>query len=391
MDAFIVSKRKDRKGEKRRVQFRKNREKKTRRNDLTRDALKAADNEAGVDDLAAEERLSGKGDLTRHRTVIGVVEDENGHLIREIDESQCLDGRVITAVGLNSIVQSDDGTQYECTVRRVVRTISRDARNAVTTGDRVKFQPTGQTLPSGMEQGVIERVEPRHGVLSRESGNREHVIIANIDTAVIVASAADPPLKPNLIDRFLVSAEKGGVSAIICINKADLADPVELQPTVGLYASLGYDVVLTSAETGMGVSRLQGLLAGKQSVFTGQSGVGKSSLLNRVEPSWELQTGAVSGWSQKGTHTTRRATLLELKSGGWVADTPGIRQFDLWDVAKEEVEAYFIEFRPFVTRCHFPDCTHTHENRCGIKLGVQEQLISSSRYESYLRIFQGDD
>jgi ribosome biogenesis GTPase len=216
------------------------------------------------------------------------------------------------------------------------------------------------------------------------------VIVSNVDQALIVVSAAEPPLKPSLIDRLLISAEKGGVHAVICINKVDLVDPAGLQPIAGVYGRLGYDVVLTSATEAAGVERLRSLLKDRETVVAGQSGVGKSSLLNAVQPGLALNTAEVSRWTQKGRHTTRRAILLELEFGGWVADTPGIRQFELWDVRPEEVEGYFIEFRPFVTLCKFPDCSHTHEEGCGVKRGVEDDLISPLRYESYLRIVDGD-
>ncbi|GAB4138282.1 MAG: ribosome small subunit-dependent GTPase A [Planctomycetaceae bacterium] len=380
-----------------RVPFRKNRESRTRDNKLTREIQ-----ERGLeqDERAFSERMSGKGELTRHRTVIGVEGEESDGLIRDIDESECRSGKVIAAVGLNSLVQSDDGTRYECTTRRVVRTLARDARNAVVTGDRVLFRPLDD------EQGVIERVEPRFGTVSRWSHGREHVIVANVERAVIIASADEPPLKRNLIDRFLVSAEHGGVRPIICINKIDLVDPATLQPLVGEYARIGYDVVLTSAEPAKpwtisawrnhrtiaesGLARLKRLIQGRETVFTGQSGVGKSSLLNALQPNLQLDTGAVSAWTQKGRHTTRRAILVELDFGGWVVDTPGIRQFRLWDVAPEEVEGYFVDFRPYVSLCKFPDCTHTHETGCGVKAAVEREEISASRYESYLRILDDE-
>lgn len=373
-----------------RVEFRKNRETRARANDLTREV-----HQDGLerDDRLSSERVSGKGELSRYRTVIGVETDDAGHTVRDVDESQCLTGRVVAATGLNSLVQTEAGTRYECTVRRVVRTLTRDARNAVVTGDRVLFQPLDE------EQGVIERVEPRAGTISRWTHGREHVIVANVDVAVVVASAADPPLKRNLIDRFLVSAEVGGVKPIVCINKVDLIDPAKLQPLVGEFARIGYDVVLTSAAQPdsdgpparpaigqSGLARLRRLLAGRESVVTGQSGVGKSTLLNALQPGLQLQTGEVSDWTRKGKHTTRRAILLRLDSGGWVVDTPGIRQFKLWDVQPEDVEGYFVEFRPFVTLCKYPDCTHTHEDGCGVKRAVARQLIATGRYESYLRI-----
>lgn len=365
-----------------RVSFRKNRQKRSRSNNLTRQA-----NEQGVDDLDVHgsERLSGKGDLSRRRTIIG-TETESGDIVRDISLEGCLTGRVMSAIGLHSIVKLDDGRQLECTVRRVVRTMSREGRNAVVAGDRVVVRPEGDE-----KQAVIERVDPRHGVLSRMSRGSEHVIASNIDQVVIIASASDPQLKPSLIDRFLISAQKGETSALICINKADLVDDVALQPILGLYTRLGYPTILTSVADGRGIERLRSFLAGKASVLSGQSGVGKSSLLNLVDPELALATGEVSSWTGKGKHTTRRATMVPLTSGGWVFDTPGIRQFGLWNVQTEEVEGYFSEFRPYVARCRFPDCTHTHETGCGVKDAVDRELISEMRYESYLKILRDDD
>jgi ribosome biogenesis GTPase len=367
-----------------RVDFRKNRQTRARANKLSPDVL---DDTPEADRLVSAERISGKGDLSRRRTVIV---EEGDELQREVDVENCLCGRVVAAVGLQSLVKGEDGRRYECTVRRVVRTLSRDARNAVVTGDRVLFRPIDA------EQGVIERVDPRQGVVSRGSQRHEHIIVANVDRVVIVASANEPPLKTNLIDRFLISAGKGDVEPIVCINKVDLADPAELQPIVGLYSQLGYEVVTTCAvspngDIHPGVRRLRALLNGRQAVLAGQSGVGKSSLLNAIQPDWDLQTGEVSGWTQKGKHTTRRAILLELDGGGWVVDTPGIRQFTLWDVLPEEVEGYFVEFRPFVTLCRFPDCSHTHESDCGVKAAVHAGRISQLRYNSYLKILAGEE
>lgn len=379
------------KQKKHRVAFKKNREKRSRNNDLTREVHKQRILETGdTDALTSGERLSGKGNLTRYRTVVGVENEAGDEILREIDEENCLKGRVVAATGLNSIVQTNDGVKYECTVRRVVRTLARDARNVIVTGDRVRFLPTEQILPSGLKQGVIERVEPRGGIISRVSQNREHIIVANVDQVVIVVSSTDPPLKPHLIDRFLVSAEKGEVQAIVCINKTDLIDLAELQPILGLYARLGYRVIATSGMAGSGIPALKKMLAGKQSVFAGQSGVGKSSLLNAMQPGLNLKTAQVSDWTRKGRHTTRRAILHELEFGGWVVDTPGIRQFALWDVIPEEVEGFFIEFRPFVVYCKFPDCTHDHEAGCGVKSAVEEGYIFPSRYQSYLRILHDD-
>lgn len=360
---------------KHRVDFRKNREARPRDQNLTRELV----GDELAEDLDSSERISGKGKVARRRTIVGEVDGDQ--ILREVDESTCLRGRVMSSIGLNSIVEGPDRKKYECTIRRVLRTMARDARNAVVTGDIVLFRQEGDD-----HQGVIERVEPRRGILSRGSQQREHIIVSNVDQVVIVASAFDPPLKPGLIDRFLVSAEKGGVQSIVCINKVDLADQADLQPIAGIYGRLGYEVVLTSAETGQGIDQLRELMTDRETVLSGQSGVGKSSLLNAIQPSLRLATSNVSDWSGKGRHTTRRAVLMPLKFGGWVADTPGVRQFELWDVAPEEIEGHFIEFRPFVTRCRFPNCSHTHERDCGIKAAVDQDLISILRYDSYLRM-----
>lgn len=365
-----------------RVDFRKNRNQQARRNDLTRDHKSES---LDLDGVNKDERVSGKGSQTRRRTVLGDV-GAGDQIIRAVDESVCIPGRVLSAIGATQCtVQADDGKIYECTVRRVLRTLTRDARNAVVTGDKVLFQPKSDT------QGVIERVEPRQGILARGHQRKQHILVANITQVLIVASADDPPLKPALIDRFLVTAGKGEVQGLICINKCDLVDLVELQPIVGLYRRLGYDIVAASTRTGQGISELRTLLTNEATVIAGQSGVGKSSLLNCVQPGLKLATGDVSETSGKGTHTTRVAKLLQLDLGGWVVDTPGIRQMELWDVHPGEVEVYFVEFRPFVPLCKFPNCLHIEEEGCAVKAAVRQDLISLTRYESYLRIVSGDD
>src|SRR5205085_8566001 len=161
-------------------------------------------------------------------------------------------------------------------------------------------------------------------------------------------------------------------------------DPVAYQPLVGLYSQLGITTYLTSAETGQNVERLREQIRNRQTVFSGQSGVGKSSLLNAIQPGLGLRVREVSEVNNKGKHTTTTAELLRLESGGWVVDTPGIRQFQLWDIIPEEVEGFFPEFRPFVPLCGYPDCTHTHEDRCAIKDAVHRRLITGHRYTSYL-------
>jgi ribosome biogenesis GTPase len=177
----------------------------------------------------------------------------------------------------------------------------------------------------------------------------------------------------------------------VCINKIDLADVQSLQPLVGQYSQLGYDVVLTDAVHGRGISQLRDLLRGQETVFAGQSGVGKSSLLNLVQPGLGQAISHVSEESGKGRHTTRVTQLLRIDGGGWLVDTPGVRTFQLWDIVPAEVEGLFVEFRPFVAHCRFPDCTHSHESGCAVKQAVQLKLISPRRYDNYLRTMTGDE
>ena len=373
-----------------RTTFRKNRETKTRQTNWTREyESHRFEDEAPV----SEERISGKGALTRQRTVRGTVleeSDEPGlgiHL--EVDESVCEQGRVLAVRGLNSRVQADDGKLYECVTRRLLRTLSTDQRHVIAVGDRILFRPI-VSGDSRIREGIIERVEPRHGSLCRTSRGRRHVIVTNVDQVLVITSAAEPNLKPNLIDRLLVTCEKVKIPPVVCINKVDLIDPAGIQPLVGGYAQMGYRVLLVSAETGFGIERFKQLLSGRESVLTGQSGVGKSSLLNAVDPTLELATRTVSYDTQKGRHTTTTAQLLPLSSGGFVVDTPGIRQFALWDVIPEEVAGFFRDLRPYVSLCKFPNCTHIHEAGCAVKDAVADGRLDERRYESYCQLVLGD-
>jgi len=370
-----------------RVELRKNRSKPARPRNWTRGYR-----EHGYEEEATtgQERVRAKGDLSRKRTIIqneASAPPAAGQEVTEMpaaDVGACRPGRVLRVHGLSSVVATEDGRLYRCAVRRLLRTLVSDERNVIATGDRVWFRPAMN------DEGFIERVEPRHGLLTRASRGREHVLVANVDQVVIVMSLVEPELKPHLLDRYLVSAEQGRIAAIICLNKADLAEHAPYQHMLGYYSQLGIPTLLTSASTGLGIERLRELLPGRQTVFAGQSGVGKSSLLNAIQPGLGLRVREVSDATQKGKHTTTTAELLRLDLGGWVVDTPGIRQFQLWDVRPEEVEGFFPEFRPFVPLCAYADCTHTHEDRCGVKRAVRTALISPRRYTSYLGLLAGE-
>jgi ribosome biogenesis GTPase len=376
-----------------RVDMRKNRSKPPRQQGWTRGFQEHGFAEEAT---TPNERVRAKGDLSRRRTI--VQEEAPGPAgaapaeMPAVDSAAWQAGRVLRVHRLFSVVETEDGRQYRCAVRRLLRTLATDERNIVTTGDRVWFRlaTSGAEAAAEGHDGFIERVEPRHGLLKRASRGREQVLVANVDQVVFVVSLLEPELKPHLIDRYLCSAGQGGIRPLLCLNKVDLVGPETFQPLVGLYSQLGVPALLTSATSGAGIAALRERLRGRQTVFTGQSGVGKSSLLNAVEPGLGLRVREVSEVNQKGKHTTTGSELIRLGFGGWVVDTPGVRQFELWDTLPEEVEGYFAEFRPFVHLCAYPDCTHTHEDRCAVKRAALKRQISASRYTSYLGLFQGE-
>ena len=249
-------------------------------------------------------------------------------------------------------------------------------------GDRVKIS----LLPEG--SGVIEEVEPRTRALvrldPRPQGEYQQVLLANPDQAVFVFACAHPNPKLRMLDRFLVAAEKQQIPSLIVANKIDLVeDPAAI---FGMYETIGYPVIYTSASDGRGLEELRHRLAGRISALAGPSGVGKSSLLNALQPGLGLEVNEVSTAVNKGRHTTVARQLIPFEGDGYVADTPGWKSLALWDTEPEEMDAYFPELAPLVARCQFSDCTHRHEPGCAVRAALEEGRIHPERYDSYLRL-----
>ncbi len=303
-----------------------------------------------------------------------------------------LTGLVIRTQSGFFTVQTDRGT-FISQLRGKLKEEYKET-DLVALGDRV----TIELLPVEADQvsAVIVEVAPRERVLSRvapssavgTSAEREQVIIANPEQAIFVFAAANPAPHTRMLDRFLVAAEKAEIPDIrICINKIDLLD--DRQPTLetfAVYERIGYPVLYVSAKTGEGLDALREALVGKISVFTGPSGVGKTSLLNAIEPDLGRRVSEVSQATTKGRHTTRYSELVPLRNGGYIADTPGIRAISPWDVEPDELDGYYVEIAPHVAECRFPDCTHTHEPDCGVRAALERGEIAPERYDSYLRL-----
>jgi ribosome biogenesis GTPase len=256
-------------------------------------------------------------------------------------------------------------------------------------GDRVLVRPQ----PDGT--GMIESIEPRGRSLvrldPRPQGVYQQVLLANPDQAIFVFACARPRPHLRMLDRFLVIAEKQGLPAFIVANKVDLVGQEQAEKMFGFYPSIGYPVLYTCAKTGKGVGELRGLLTGKVSALAGPSGVGKSSLLNVVQPGLGLAVREVSAAVGKGRHTTTARELFPLEGGGYVADTPGMRSLALWDTQPEELDGYFPEIAPLVTGCQFSDCTHISEPGCEVRAAVEAGKVRPERYDSYLRLRAGEE
>ena len=270
--------------------------------------------------------------------------------------------------------------------RRVQAVRRIQAMDPVAVGDRVRVEDMGDGT------GRIVEVLPRRSKIMRDAaGSREveQTIAANVDQVVPIIAAAEPLPRWRLLDRYLVSAELNEVPALICITKMDLADREQIEAAKDLYAQIGYPVLLTSAETGEGINQFKEAMRDKVSVLMGMSGVGKTTLLNTLQPDLGLRVGGISQATGKGRHTTTHQEMFPLEIGGYVIDTPGMKVFGLWEVEPEDLAGLYVEMFPYVGQCQFRlDCTHTHEPGCAIKEAVEAGQINRLRYDNYVAIRQ---
>ena len=289
--------------------------------------------------------------------------------------------------GMNNIFTVEvDGRELQCRIKGKVLRTDRAEYNPIAVGDRVTLRRDAYSDGIGW---IVAR-EPRDTALSRWNKKRQavQVIAANADVLVGVGSFRSPPFRPRFLDRLIVSAEAARLEPLIVINKSDLGGDAGAQERLADYARIGYRVLRCSARTGAGVPELVEVLRGRVAVFFGQSGAGKSSLLNRIDPGLGLSVGAVSQKHDRGSHTTSFAHMLRLEAGLTVIDTPGIRELEIADLEPEELPFLFREFAEFSARCSYTGCQHVDEPDCAVRRAVEEGRIHQDRYESYLRIHQ---
>ena len=300
-------------------------------------------------------------------------------------------GLVIKNTGSWVTVRLDDGNTVNCKMRGVLRLKGLRCTNPVAVGDRVQVEDKGGDAP------VVGDIEPRRNYIIRRSSNLSkefQIIAANLDQAVLVATLTNPETSTTFIDRFLATAEAYQVPAVLAFNKIDLLDTDEwrsrLDELKTLYENIGYPVITMSAATGEGADALRAQLAGKMSLLSGNSGVGKSSIINLLVPDAHVRVGDVSHTHHKGMHTTTFSELLDLPGGGAIIDTPGVKAFGTIDFERAEVAHYFPEIFRISDDCRFNNCTHTHEPGCAVLEAVEQGKIAPSRFTSYLSILEED-
>ena len=301
-------------------------------------------------------------------------------------------GTIIRNTGSWYTVKTDDGQLFECKVKGTFRLKGIRSTNPVAVGDVVSITPS----PDG-QTALIEDIEDRRNYIIRKASNlskQSHIIAANVDMAALVVTIAHPETSTTFIDRFLASAEAYRVPVLLIFNKTDLYDEEELRQMhelVSLYQSIGYKCQTCSAEKGNGIDELQAELMGKTTLLSGNSGVGKSTLLNLLVPEAEAKTAEISAAHDAGMHTTTFSEMFFLPQGGSLIDTPGIKGFGTFDMEREEVSHYFREIFKTSADCRFGNCTHTHEPGCAVLQAVAEGRIAESRFMSYLSMLEDKD
>jgi ribosome biogenesis GTPase len=303
-------------------------------------------------------------------------------------------GIVYKSTGSWYTVKSMEGNFMECRIKGKFRIKGIKSTNPIAVGDVVDYDLDEN---SDVVTGTITNIHERKNYIVRKSVNlshQMHIIASNLDFVFLLITVNNPPTTFNFIDRFLVTAEAYGIETILVFNKIDTLDDVTLDEQLYMqhvYQEIGYKCLRVSAKESKGIDELKELMIGKTTMFSGHSGVGKSTLVNALEPSLDLKTKTISEQSMQGQHTTTFAEMYDLSFGAKIIDTPGIKGFGIVDMEKEEISGYFPEFFKLKDQCKFNNCLHKEEPKCAIKIALEEDKISWTRYNSYLKIVEGDD
>ncbi len=303
-----------------------------------------------------------------------------------------MQGLITKSTGSWYTVQTDEGLRVDCRIKGKFRIKGLVTTNPLAVGDVVDFE-----MEPDLETGLITDLHPRKNYIIRKSINlsrQAQIIAANLDQALLVVTLASPRTSLGFIDRFLVTAEAYDIPAGLIFNKLDLFSEEGrdvLADFMDIYTNIGYPCYQVSALEGTNINQVKDVLKDKVTLFSGHSGVGKSSLINALLPDLDLRTSEVSDWSDKGTHTTTFAEMFELPQGGFIIDTPGIRELGVIDIEKQELGHFFPEMRDRMHDCRFNDCRHINEPGCAVIAAVENGEIELSRYESYVSIYNGND
>lgn len=370
------------------VQVKANRDERPRRKDWINADVDELENTGSL----TQERIMPRGERERRQAVMERAKRLQAGLASESASAE--NGSDSIPDGLRGVVievstglcRVDMGNRVLlCALRGSLSAESTGFTNVIAVGDEVVISENGS------EQGVVEQVLPRRSILARpdvHDSHLKHVIVANVDQLLIVGSWREPHLWLELVDRYLISAERDNLEPIVCVNKIDLAaNRDEVTTLLRPYRELGIDVIYTSIISGEGIDVLRERLIGSSTVLAGLSGVGKSSLLSTIQPGLNLRVGAVSEDNLQGQHTTTQALMTRLAAGGCVVDTPGIRRFGLSGLAKSELAEYYPEFAVHVANCRFDDCTHHSEPDCAVREAVRRGKIADWRYKNYLKLY----